>query len=214
MGQKKNPIGVRLSLNRNWNSVWYADKKQFSTFILIDAKIRELIHTKFRDYVSKVVINRFTKKLEVLIYSSRVGLIIGKKGEEISRLTDKISHLANMSAFIEVKEIKNPDVDAAIIARQIALNLEKRQHFRKVLKRSANLAIRKGAIGVKIVISGRIAGSEIARSEKVQIGRTGVHTFANYIDYCSCPAMTTTGIIGVKVWVNNTDTKQGDINAT
>ncbi len=201
MGQKVKPVGLRLGINRTWDSRWYADG-DFSTLLHEDLKIRKFIHKELvAAGIAKVVIERPAKKCRVTIYTARPGVIIGRKGAEIEVLRQKVSKLTSSEVHINIVEIRKPELDAALVAENIAQQLERRVSFRRALKRSVQTAMRMGAEGIRINCSGRLGGAEIARMEWYREGRVPLHTLRADIDYAEGTAFTTYGAIGVKVWI-------------
>ena len=203
MGHKSNPIGLRLQINRTWDSRWYAEGKNYSKLLEEDLKMRKFImDTLPQAAISKVVIERPAKLCRVSIYAARPGVIIGKKGADIEKLR---SQLAKMTAGSDVKlnivEIRKPEVDARLVAQGIADQLIRRVAFRRAMKRAMQSAMRLGAEGIKVVCGGRLGGAEIARVEQYREGRVPLHTLRANIDYADVEALTTYGIIGIKVWV-------------
>lgn len=202
MGQKVNPIGLRTGINKDWNSKWYASKKDFATYLNKDIKIRKYLSTKLKDAaVSNVVIERNPKKTEINIYTAKPGVIIGHGGEEIETLKKSLSKLVDENISISIMEIKNPDLSAKIVADNIARQIENRASFRVAQKRAIRNTMRAGAKGIKTLCSGRLNGAEIARSEGYNEGTTPLHTLRANIDYATAEADTTYGKIGVKVWI-------------
>lgn len=202
MGQKTNPIGFRLVRNRNWRSKWYANKQEFGNLLIEDHKIREFLMKKPAcQGASQIKIRRMSEKIEVTIATARPGLVIGKKGAEIDILKSELFKLTGKEVWVEVEEIKRPDIDAKIVADSIAKQLERRIPFRRAMKKSMQSAIEAGALGIKIQVSGRIGGAEIARTEWYKEGSTPLHTLRADIDYAHGRAETTYGSLGVKVWI-------------
>ncbi|MBK7364203.1 MAG: 30S ribosomal protein S3 [Nitrosomonas sp.] len=202
MGQKINPIGFRLSLQRNWISRWYANDKNFPSLLTEDIRIRKLIKKKLHHAsVSKVIIERPAKNARITIMSSRPGLIIGKKGEDIEILRSELEKLMQIPVHLNIEEVRKPELDSQLIADNIAQQLEKRVMFRRAMKRAIQNAMRVGAVGIKIMSSGRLNGIEIARTEWYREGRVPLHTLRADLDYATSEAKTTYGIIGIKVWI-------------
>ena len=202
MGQKVNPIGLRTGINKDWNSKWYASKKDFATFLNKDVKIRNYLTKKLKDAsVSNVVIERNAKKTEVIIYTAKPGVIIGHGGEEIEVLKKEMSKLVDENISISIMEIKNPDLSAKIVADNIARQIENRVSFRIAQKRAIRNTMKAGAKGIKTKVSGRLGGADMARSEGYSEGTTPLHTLRADIDYATSEADTTFGKIGVKVWI-------------
>lgn len=206
MGQKVNPIGFRLIYNRAWKSQWYAGKNDFGTNLVEDFRIRERLMSKpVCQGTSRIIIRRMSDKIEITIVTARPGLVIGKKGADIDILKAELSKLTGKEVWIEVEEIKRPDLDAKIIADGIAKQLERRIPFRRAMKKAIQQATEAGALGIKIQCSGRLGGAEIARTEWYKEGSTPLHTLRADIDYANGRAETTYGSIGVKVWVYRGD---------
>ena len=202
MGQKVNPHGIRLGINKTWSSRWYS-KSEYSKLLHQDLKIKSFVESKLKNAsISKINIERAAKKLRVSIFSSRPGIIIGKKGADIESLKNNLSKLSNLEVFLDIKEVRKPEVEAKLVAENIANQLEKRISFRRAMKKSVQSAMRLGAKGVKVVCSGRLGGAEIARTEKYHEGSVPLHTLRGDIDYATAEADTTYGICGIKVWIN------------
>lgn len=206
MGQKVSPTGFRLVRRKKWLSTWFANKQEFGSLIGEDRKIRQYLLTKPAcQGASRIQIKRMSGKIEVMIITSRPGLVIGKKGAEIDILKNELKHLTGKEVWIEVDVIKRPDLDAKLVADGIAKQLERRIPFRRVLKKAMQTSMDAGAAGIKVQISGRIGGAEIARVEWYKEGRIPLHTLRADIDYAMGRAETTYGSIGVKVWINKGD---------
>lgn len=202
MGQKTHPVGFRLVRNRRWRSQWYANKQEFGNLLLEDKKIRDYLMKKpICLGTSHIKIRRMAEKVEITIVTARPGLVIGKKGAEIDILKDELSKLVGKPVWIEVEEIKRPDLDAKIVADNIAKQLERRIPFRRAMKKAMQSSMDAGAGGIKVQVSGRIGGAEIARTEWYKEGSTPLHTLRADIDYATGRAETTYGSIGVKVWI-------------
>jgi small subunit ribosomal protein S3 len=205
MGQKVNPIGIRLGITRDWVSKWYAGKRQFPILILTDFQVRQFLKKKLADAsVSRIIIERAAKKVNITIQTARPGIVIGKKGEDIERLraeTAKLLKIPVNDVRLNIAEIRKPELDAQLVADGIAQQIEKRVMFRRAMKRAVMSTMRSGSLGIKVRMSGRLNGSEIARTEWVREGRIPLHTFRADIDYGLAEAKTTYGIIGVKVWI-------------
>ena len=206
MGQKIHPTGFRLSVTRNWGSRWYAGNSNFATMLNEDLKVRAYLKTKLKNAsVGRVVIERPAKNARITIYSSRPGVVIGKKGEDIEVLKTALTKMMGVPVHVNIEEIRKPETDAQLIADSIAQQLEKRIMFRRAMKRAMQNAMRLGAQGIKIMSSGRLNGIEIARKEWYREGRVPLHTLRADIDYGFGEALTTYGIIGIKVWVYKGD---------
>lgn len=202
MGQKVHPHCIRLGINKDWSSKWYANTKQYPVYLNEDIKIRQYLMKELASAaVSEIVIERPARNAKIIITSARPGVIIGKKGGEIERLKSAISRMINMPVHITIQENRKPDMTAGLVAENIARQLEKRVMFRRAMKRAIQNTMRAGAQGVKISIGGRLGGAEIARTEWSKEGRIPLHTFRADIDYGTARALTTYGIIGVKVWI-------------
>ena len=202
MGQKVNPIGFRLGINKGWDSIWYAKKKDFGKNLIEDYKIREYIKNNvINSGVSKVMIERTAKKCFVTIYTSRPGFVIGKKGSDIEKIKKKLSNLTSNEVILNIKEVKKPETNSYLVAENIAQQLVKRVSFRRAMKRAMQSALRLGARGIKVSVSGRLGGNEIARTEWSREGSIPAHTLRADIDYAESEALTTYGIIGIKIWI-------------
>jgi small subunit ribosomal protein S3 len=205
LGQKTHPIGIRLGIVKTWDSRWYL-KKGYASQLLEDINIRKDIKAKlYHAGVSRIEIERAGQKIRVIIHTARPGIIIGKKGSEVEKLRKDIELVSGKQVSVDIKEIRKPEIDAQLVAENIALQLEKRIAFRRAMKKSVASALRFGAQGIKITCSGRLAGAEIARTEWYREGRVPLHTFRADINYGTAQAKTTFGIIGVKVWVYHGD---------
>ncbi|MBN2646470.1 MAG: 30S ribosomal protein S3 [Thiotrichales bacterium] len=202
MGQKVNPVGIRLGITRDWNSRWYANSKNYSDFLISDVQIRnELLKKLAHASVSQINIERVANGVRVTVHTARPGVVIGKKGEDIEKLKQSISAMTGLPVNINIEEIKKPELDAKLVAESIAQQLEKRIQFRRAMKRAVGNAMRLGAEGIKVNVSGRLNGADIARAEWYREGRVPLHTFRADIDYATFEADTTYGKIGVKVWI-------------
>lgn len=202
MGQKVNPIGIRLGITQECESIWYASKKDFSQNLIEDVQIRRFVEKEYTDAaISRIEIERPAKNALVRIFTARPGVIIGQKGKGIEELRQKLMKFVRVPLHVEIKEISKPELNAKLVAETIAKQLEQRVMFRRAMKRAVTSAIRAGAKGVKINVSGRLGGAEIARSEWYREGRVPLHTFRADIDYALGEAHTTYGVIGVKVWI-------------
>ena len=202
MGQKVNPNGLRLGINKTWSSRWYS-KKDYAKLLHEDLEIKKYVQEKLVSAsISKVIIERAAKKLRLTIYSSRPGIIIGKKGADIESLKNKLIKMSKLEVYLDIKEVRKPEVEAKLVAENIASQLEKRISFRRAMKKAIQSSMRLGAKGIKIVCSGRLGGAEIARTEKYHEGSVPLHTLRSDIDYATAEAETTYGICGIKVWIN------------
>ena len=204
MGQKVQPNGFRLGIIRDWNSRWFANKRGYARKLVIDQSVRRRIHDRMKNAaVSKIQLDRFGENLNVTIYTARPGIVIGKKGEDIEKLRLELNRLNGAPVQISVEEIRKPELDAALVAENICQQLEKRIMFRRAMKRAVQNSMRLGAQGVKVKVSGRLNGAEIARTEWYREGRVPLHTLRADVDYGFAEARTTYGVIGVKVWIFN-----------
>ena len=225
MGQKVNPIGFRLGINRGWDSVWFSKKREYGKLLIEDYKIREHIKKNVvNSGVSQVLIERTSKKCIVSIYTSRPGFVIGKKGSDIEKIKKNLSKISNTEISLNIKEVKKPELNAFLVAENIAQQLVKRIAFRKAMKRAIQTTLRLGAKGIRVCVAGRLAGNEIARTEWIREGSVPLHNFRAVVDYAEAEALTAYGIIGVKVWIykgevfsdklekNNKDVKNATTN--
>ena len=202
MGQKVNPIGLRLGINRTWDSRWYADKGVYADLLHEDIAIQRYLEKRLKQAgVSRIVIERPHKKCRVTIYTARPGVVIGKKGADIERLRETLSKISSSETFLNIVEIRKPEIDAILVAENIAQQLERRVAFRRAMKRAMQTALRMGGLGIRVNVSGRLGGAEIARMEWYREGRVPLHTLRADIDYGVATARTTYGAIGVKVWI-------------
>ena len=205
MGQKVNPIGIRLGITRDWTSKWYASSKNFPAHVYTDHVVREFLKKKLSEAsVSRIQIERAARKVNITIHTARPGIVIGKKGEDIEKLRGQVAKMMKMGindVRINISEIRKPELDAQLVAEGIAQQLERRVMFRRAMKRAVTNTMRIGALGVKIRVSGRLNGAEIARTEWTREGRIPLHTFRAEIDYGFAEAKTTYGVIGVKAWI-------------
>ena len=202
MGQKSNPIGLRLQINRTWDSRWFAEGADYGRLLLEDLKIRQYImKTLPQAAISKVVIERPAKLCRISVYAARPGVIIGKKGSDIEKLRKKLGSMTSSDVSLNIVEIRKPEVDARLVAQSIADQLERRIAFRRAMKRAVQSALRLGAEGIRVACGGRLGGAEIARAESYREGRVPLHTLRANIDYAEAEAHTSYGVCGVKVWV-------------
>ena len=205
MGQKVNPNGMRLGINKTWSSRWFS-KSNYAKLLHEDLSIKKYVEEKLKSAsISKITIERAAKKLRLTIYSSRPGIIIGKKGADIENLKNMLTKMSKLEVFLDIKEVRKPEVEAKLVADNIASQLEKRISFRRAMKKAVQSSMRLGAKGVKVVCSGRLGGAEIARTEKYAEGSVPLHTLRSDIDYAQAEAETTYGICGIKVWINKGD---------
>ncbi|MBF5050753.1 30S ribosomal protein S3 [Candidatus Clavichlamydia salmonicola] len=203
MGQKGCPIGFRTAVTKNWRSIWFGNKQEFGKFLIEDFRIREFLLKKTScQGTAKIIIRRMSGKVEVTIHTSRPGLVIGKKGAEAALLKEQLCKLTGKEVWLEIEEIKRPELDAKLVSDGISRQIEKRVAFRRVMKKAMLSVMDAGALGVKVQVSGRLAGAEIARSEWYKEGKIPLHTLRANIDYATSRAETTYGTIGIKVWIN------------
>ncbi|MFP3014245.1 MAG: 30S ribosomal protein S3 [Arsenophonus sp.] len=202
MGQKVHPNGIRLGIVKYWNSTWYANTKEFADNLDSDFKVRQYLNKKLaRASISRIVIERPAKSIRVTIHTARPGIVIGKKGEDVEKLRKMISDIASVPAQVNITEIRKPELDAKLVADSISSQLERRVMFRRAVKRAIQNAMRLGAKGIKVEVSGRLGSAEIARTEWYREGRVPLHTLRADIDYNIAEAHTTYGVLGVKVWI-------------
>ena len=202
MGHKVHPTGIRLGIAKDWNSKWYANKRDYATYLAADLRVRELLKAKLAQAgISRIQIERPAKTARVTIHTARPGVVIGKKGEDIERLRKEVSQVMGVPTHINVAEVRKPELDAQLVAESITSQLERRIMFRRAMKRAVGNAMRLGALGIKVNVAGRLNGAEIARTEWYREGRVPLHTLRADVDYGFAEAKTTYGIIGVKVWV-------------
>ena len=202
MGHKVHPTGIRLGIAKDWNSKWFANKKQYGAFLTADLRVRELLRKKLAQAgISKILIERPANNARVTIHTARPGVVIGKRGEDIDKLRKEVSDMMGVPAHINVTEVRKPELDAQLVAESIAQQLERRIMFRRAMKRAVGNAMRLGALGIKVNVAGRLNGAEIARSEWYREGRVPLHTLRADIDYGFAEAKTTYGIIGIKTWI-------------
>ncbi|MCF8495471.1 MAG: 30S ribosomal protein S3 [Alphaproteobacteria bacterium] len=210
MGQKVNPIGLRVGINRTWDSRWYADR-DYAKRLIEDLKLREYVQERLKAAgISKVIIERAAKNTRVTVHTARPGVIIGKKGADIEKLRRDLSLHANGEVSLNIVEVRKPEIDAQLVAEGVAQQLERRVSFRRAMKRAVQNALRYGAGGIRINVSGRLGGTDIARTEWYREGRVPLHTLRADIDYGTAEALTTFGIIGVKIWLYKGDIMEHD----
>ena len=215
MGQKANPISLRLGINRSWDSIWFAKKRDYGKFLIEDFKIRNYIKKSvINSGVSQIMIERTSKKCIVTIHTSRPGFVIGKKGSDVDKIKKNLAKISSADVSLNIKEIKKPELNAYLVGENIAQQLVKRISFRKAMKRAMQSALRLGAKGIRVCLSGRLAGNEIARTEWLREGSVPLHTLRADVDYAETEALTTYGIIGVKVWIYKGEilSKENNIN--
>ena len=214
MGQKVNPIGLRLGIIKTWDSRWYADK-EYADFVYEDYKVRKFLKKKlYHAGISKIEIERFSKRLRLRVFAARPGIIIGKKGSEIALLKKELEQMLTPEVLIDIKEVRRPEIDAQLVAENISSQLERRIAFRRAMKRSVSSAMRFGAQGIKIICSGRLGGAEMARTEWYKEGRIPLHTLRADVDYGFIEAQTTYGTIGIKVFIFKGEVLNTDQNIT
>ena len=211
MGQKVHPTGIRLGISTDWNSKWYASSKEYPKFLMEDIKIRDYLSSELKQAsVSKILIERPTKEAVVTVFTSRPGIVIGKKGEDIEKYREKIANILGTkksTVKLNVKEIRKPELNAQLVSEGIAQQLERRIMYRRAMKRAVTNTMRLGALGIKVNVSGRLNGAEIARSEWYREGRVPLHTLKAGIDFGFSEALTTYGIIGIKVWIYSEESR-------
>ncbi|TDJ24127.1 MAG: 30S ribosomal protein S3 [Gammaproteobacteria bacterium] len=202
MGQKVHPIGMRLGIVKEHTSVWYADGKQYAEYLLNDLEVRDYLRTRLSQAsVSRIDIERPAQTARITVHTARPGIVIGKKGEDVDRLRREVSQLMGVPVHINIEEIRKPEIDALLVAENVAQQLERRVQFRRAMRRVIQNAMRLGAKGIKVRVAGRLGGAEIARNEVYHEGRVPLHTLRADIDYATAEAKTTYGILGVKVWI-------------
>lgn len=202
MGQKVHPTGMRLGIIKEHSSIWYADKKDYTKNLLTDLKVRDYIRNRLSQAsVSRIEIERPAQTARITIYTARPGIVIGKKGEDVDRLRREVAEEMGVPVHINIEEIRKPELDALLVAQNVAQQLERRVQFRRAMRRVIQNAMRLGAKGIKVRVAGRLGGSEIARSESYHEGRVPLHTLRADIDYATAEALTTYGVLGVKVWI-------------
>src|SRR3989449_3692558 len=209
MGQKTNPIGFRVAVNRDWRSKWYAEKKEFGKLLTEDQKIRELLKKKLESAsVPRILIERAATRCRITILTARPGVVIGRKGAEVDKLKEELSKMTGKEIYVDILEIKTPELDAQLVAENIALQLERRVSFRRAMKKAIQTAMDFGADGIKIRCGGRLGGAELARVETYHEGRVPLHTLRANIDYGFAEANTVYGKLGIKVWICKGETKK------
>jgi len=202
MGQKVHPTGIRLGIVKDHTSVWYADKKTYAGYLLSDLAVRDFLRKRLADAsISRIDIERPAQTARITIHTARPGIVIGKKGEDVERLRVELAKRMGMPVHVNIEEIRKPELDAQLVAQNVAQQLERRVQFRRAMRRVIQNAMRLGAEGIKVRVAGRLGGAEIARSEVYHEGRVPLHTLRADIDYSTCEALTTYGIIGIKVWI-------------
>ncbi|MCG8536846.1 MAG: 30S ribosomal protein S3 [Pseudomonadales bacterium] len=212
MGQKVHPTGIRLGIVKKHTSTWYADPKQYPQYLLTDLKVREYLFDKLKSAsVSRIEIERPAENARITIKTARPGIVIGKKGEDVEKLRKELSQMMGVPVHVNIEEVRKPELDARLVAESIASQLERRVMFRRAMKRAVQNAIRLGAKGIKVQVSGRLGGAEIARTEWYREGRVPLHTLRADIDYATARGETTYGTIGVKVWIFKGEILDGDL---
>ena len=202
MGQKVHPTGIRLGIVKDHTSVWYADKKQYASYLKNDLEVREFLRKRLAQAsISRIEIERPAQTARITIHTARPGIVIGKKGEDVERLRVELANLMGVPVHVNIEEIRKPELDALLVAQNVAQQLERRVQFRRAMRRVIQNAMRLGAEGIKVRVAGRLGGAEIARSEVYHEGRVPLHTLRADIDYATWEAQTTYGVIGIKVWV-------------
>lgn len=202
MGQKVNPTGLRVSVTKDWRSRWFADKKSFGPLLQEDIKIREMVKKRLKDAaVPEILIERYANRARITVFTARPGIVIGRKGADIEKLREEIAKLTGKEIYVEIKEIKDPDCNAQLVAENIALQLERRVSFRRALKRAIQMAMELGALGIRVHAAGRLGGAELARSEGYREGKVPLHTLRANVQYGFAEANTMAGAIGIKVWI-------------
>lgn len=216
MGQKVNPISLRIAVNKDWRSRWYADKHEFGRLVGEDNQIRDMIKSRLKDAaIPEISIERYANRARVTIFTARPGVVIGRRGSEIEQLREELNGLTDKEIFIEIKEVKDPDLNAQLVAENIAQQLERRISFRRAMKRAMQMAMELGAEGIRVQCSGRLGGAELSRTEKYMQGSVPLHTLRAKVDYGRTEAHTTAGRIGIKVWVCTKEPSQEELsNAT
>lgn len=211
MGQKTNPIGLRIPLNREWRSKWYAGKRDFGNLLAEDAMIRRILKKKLESAsVPRIQIERAVNRCRITIHTARPGVVIGRKGSEIDKIKEELSKLTGKEVYVDIQEVKQPEIDAQLVAENVALQLERRISFRRAMKKSVQTAMDFGALGIKIRCSGRLGGAELSRVETYHEGSVPLHTLRANVDYGFAEAKTVYGILGVKCWICKGETKRGE----
>lgn len=202
MGQKVNPIGLRVAVKKNWRSRWYASKKEYGSLLHEDLKIREIVKERLKEAaVADILIERYANRARVTVFTARPGIVIGRKGADVEKLREDLSSITKKEIYIEIKEVRNPDINAQLVAENIALQLVRRVAFRRAMKRAIQMAMELGALGIRVRASGRLGGAELARVESYKEGKVPLHTLRANIDYGFAEAHTVAGKIGIKVWI-------------
>jgi len=208
MGQKTNPVGLRIAVSKDWLSKWYAGKREFGRLLVEDQSIRDILKKKLESAaVPKIQIERAANRCRVTIFTARPGVVIGRKGAEIDKLKEELSRMTGKEIYVDIQEVKDPDLDAQLVAENVALQLERRISFRRAMKKAVQTAMDKGADGIKIRCAGRLGGAELARTESYHEGRVPLHTLRAKIDYGFAEANTMYGKLGIKCWICRGETK-------
>jgi len=211
VGQKTHPIGLRLGIIRTWSSRWYATKGEYANLLKEDQTLRAYVNARLaRASISHVEIERAPKRVQITVHTARPGIVIGRKGAEVDKLRDELRHLTNKEIFINIQEIKRPELDAQLVAENIRRQIEGRVLFRRAMKKSLDNTMRMGAEGIRIACAGRLNGAEMSRRERYARGRVPLHTLRADIDYAQVTALTTSGAIGIKVWICRGEVLDGD----
>jgi len=202
LGQKVNPNGLRIAVNKDWRSRWFAGKKEFGDLLHEDIEIRKMVKSRLKDAaVPEVIIERYANRARITVFTARPGIVIGRKGQDIEKLKEEIAKKTGKEVYVEIREVKDPDITAQLVAENIAVQLERRVSFRRALKRAVQLAMDLGALGIKVRVAGRLGGAELARTEGYKEGKVPLHTLRANIQYGFTEAHTVAGKIGVKVWI-------------
>lgn len=214
MGQKVNPIGLRVGIRKNWRSHWFGSKKEFGSMLLEDLEIRKIVKKRLENAaVPQVLIERYANRVRVNIYTARPGIVIGRKGQDIERIRDELARMTGKEVYVEIKEVSEPDTNAQLVAESIALQVARRVSFRRAMKRALKIAMDMGVEGIKIRASGRLNGAELSRCEWYKEGKIPLHTLRANIDYGFAEAATTAGRIGIKVWICKKNEEQEEQKA-
>ncbi len=214
MGQKVNPTGMRLGIVKSHTSVWYADRKQYAKYLLNDLRVREFLRDRLSQAsISRIEIERPAQTARISIHTARPGIVIGKKGEDVERLRRELAQMMGVPVHVNIEEIRKPEIDALLVAQNVAQQLERRVQFRRAMRRVIQNAMRLGAKGIKVRVAGRLGGTEIARSEVYHEGRVPLHTLRADIDYATAEAKTTYGVLGIKVWIFKGEILGTDVEA-
>lgn len=202
MGQKVNPIGLRVSVNRNWRSRWFADKKEFGGLLREDIRIRDFVKKRLKDAaIADITIERYANRARVTLQTARPGIVIGRKGQDLDRVREELTKITGREIYLEIREVRNADTNAQLVAESIATQLERRVSFRRAMKRAIQVAMELGADGIKVGVAGRLGGAELARREQYKEGKVPLHTLRAPVEYGFAEAHTKAGDIGVKVWI-------------